>query len=298
MNADIFPGSPWWVAWNNDLITIAAAVPILLLAFLYARGLRSLGQHPRFHSTWRPAAYYLGLFIGYMAVESPLDHFADNLFSAHMVQHELLMMVAAPLVLLGAPMIPVLRGIPRPIRRKYVRPMLQARPARAALRTLSNPFAAWTIFAIALVTWHLPGPYDLGESNDVIHDFEHLSLTLAAMLFWWNVIDPVPLKPNLSHLLRIPYAFTFGVLAMGFFAFVTLSEHPWYSATLQTAPLYGLTSLEDQQIGGVFMWIAGSFIMLAAVLKDLWGVVRDEQRAQEAEERLEHRSGPRRAAAP
>ena len=108
-----------WLSWSFDPLALTL-VP--LAALLYARGLSTLGPTPRFHDSWRPWAFYSGLVVVLVALVSPLDHLSDELFLGHMAQHVLLMMVAVPLVLLGAPMIPMLRGVPRPIRRRLVIP--------------------------------------------------------------------------------------------------------------------------------------------------------------------------------
>jgi putative membrane protein len=273
-----------WNSWSLDPV---ALVGIPLVAFLYYRGLASLGNRRRFHSTWRPWSFYLGLLMLAGALLSPLDHLSDELFYAHMTQHMLIMMVGAPLILLGAPIIPVLRGIPRPIRRSAVIPVLQSLPVRFVLRTLSRPLVAWPVYVLVLWIWHLPVLFVGALEDELLHFVEHFTFAFAAYLFWWNIIDPHPLRPNLSYLARIPYIFiTVGpTFALG--AFLTFSSDPWFSPYAITAPLHGISALEDQQVGGTIMWIPGSFIIGTALILDLFLAARQEQRAQLAQERGE-----------
>jgi putative membrane protein len=271
----------FWLSWSLDPIAI---VLVPLAALLYAHGLRTLGPSPRFHDSWRPWAFYSGLALVLVALISPLDHLSDELFIAHMAQHILLMLVAAPLVLLGAPMIPILRGVPRSIRRKVVIPIAQSLPVRMFLRLLTAPLVAWPLYVGVFVGWHIPGLYVAALEDPWVHTLEHAMFAAAAYLFWWNVIDPLPLKPNLSYLLRVPYVFVMVVPTFILGAFITFTKEPWYAPYALTTEKYALSHLEDQQLGGAAMWIAGSFIMGAAMLLNLLYVVRTEQAKQDAEE--------------
>ena len=277
----------WWTNWSLDPI---ALIGIPLAAFLYYRGLQSLGERRRFHGTWRPSSFYAGLFALAVALLSPLDHLSDELFMAHMTQHMLLMMVGVPLVLLGAPIIPVLRGIPRPIRRRIVIPTFQSLPVRFVLRTLSRPLVAWPAFVFSMFAWHLPSLYEAALANEGLHLAEHAVFAIGAYLFWWNVIDPHPLRPNLPYLVRIPYIFITVVPAFVLGAFLTFAGEPWYETYIVSAPLYGFSGIEDQQLGGVIMWIPGSFIIGTALILDLYVAIKQEQHKQDSEEAIRDRA--------
>ena len=268
---------PFWTAWSLDL---TALVGIPIAALLYARGLRSLGSRRRYHATWRPWSFYAGLAVIAAALLSPLDHFSEELFSIHMTQHVLLMMVGAPLVLLGAPMIPILRGIPRRTRRSVVIPVAKSLPVRAVLRTLTRPLVAWPAYVGVLLLWHVPPFFEAALENEAVHLFEHLTFASAAYLFWWNIVDPLPLRPNLSYLARVPYIFVTVVPSFLLGAFLTFSDAAWFDPYELTAPLHGFTTIEDQQLGGVIMWLSGSFIIGATLMIDLYLAVRYEQRQQ------------------
>ncbi len=275
-------GVSTWAAWSLDPI---ALVLIPLGAWLYARGLaRSRGSRRRRHPAWRPLSFYAALAIILVALVSPLDHLADELFLTHMVQHLLLVAVAPPLLLLGAPMIPVLRGIPRGIRRALVIPALKSPLVRVPLRIAALPLVAWPLYVTALLAWHIPGAFDLALRSAPAHLFEHATFLGASMVWWWNVVDPVPLKPNLSYLARVPYIFftTVPVFVLG--AFLAFAPSAWYGFYSDFTSDYGLTPLEDQQLGGIIMWIPGSMILMTALLTVLIFVVRTEERQQRERE--------------
>ena len=274
------PG-PQLLAWGADP---AALVLIPLAALLYARGLASLGSRRRFHDGWRPWAFYSGLALALAALAGPLDHLADELFLAHMTQHVMLVLGAVPLVLLGAPVVPIMRGVPRPVRRIALIPLLKLRPVRALLRLISQPLVAWSLFVGAFLGWHFPLAFEAAATNEAVHVLEHASFAIGAYLFWWNIIDPLPLKANLTYLVRVPYIFITVVPNFVLGAFLTFAPNAWYAVYEASAALYGMTGLEDQQLGGVIMWIPGSFIIGTALVIDLAMAVRLEQREQLARE--------------
>ncbi|MEX2598673.1 MAG: cytochrome c oxidase assembly protein, partial [Dehalococcoidia bacterium] len=229
-------------------------------------------------------------FTVFIALVSPVDRLAGDLFFMHMVQHELLVLVAAPLLLLSAPMLPLLRGVPRPVRQRLVIPVAKAKAVRSTLGFLTQPAIAWGLFVIVFFGWHLPPLYAAAQNNDAVHILAHVTLTWTALLFWWNVVDPLPLRPKLSYLARVPYIFLMTLPNLLLSAFVTFSDTPWYAIHEVRALLHGITALEDQQIGGAIMWIPGSFIMGAALLINLWMSVKSEERNQRARERLQQRA--------
>ena len=272
-----------WLAWSADP-TVLIGVP--LAAVLYARGLRSL-ERRRIHGKPRAVAFYLGLTAMFIALASPLDALAGELFAAHMAQHMLLMFFAVPAIQIGAPVIPMTRGVPRPIRKRVLIPFLKSAPVRAALRNLFRPLIAWPLFIGMLLGWHVPAAYEAALRNETIHVIEHAAFIFGAYLWWWNVIDPAPLRAGLSYLARVPFVFITIVPNFALGAFLTFAPSAWYPSYEATAPLYGLTALEDQEIGGVIMWVPGSFVVAAALLLALYYAVRGEQQAQLARERAE-----------
>ena len=272
-----------WLAWSADP---TALVGIPLAAVLYARGLRSL-ERWRIHDKRRAASFYLGLVALFVALVSPLDALSDELFLAHMGQHMLLMFFAVPAIQIGAPVIPLMRGIPRPLRRRVAIPLFKSPLVRGALRNLFRPLIAWPIFIGVIIGWHVPAAYEAALRNEAVHLVEHLTFALGAYLWWWNVIDPAPLRASLSYLARVPFVFITIVPTFVLGAFLTFAPNAFYPSYELTAPAYGLTALEDQEIGGVIMWIPGSFVVAAALLLSLYYAVRYEQQQQLARERAE-----------
>ncbi len=275
-------GTSLWLAWNLNPVLLFG---LAMVGWLYFRGLRaSTGRRRRLHPWWRPSLYYVALAAVFISLVSPLDHLADELFVMHMAQHMLLMVVAPPLVLLGAPMIPILRGIPRPIRRRFVAPVLRQRTLRRSLKYLSLPLIAWPLYVVTLLGWHTPAAYDLALRNEVAHVLEHFSFAAVALLFWWNVIDSVPLRSSLSYIGRVPYVFLMTVPNFSLGAFLTLSQEAWYERYLTQELRWGLSAMDDQQLGGLIMWIPGALVLLTALLSVLAYIALSEERRQRERE--------------
>ena len=270
-----------WLAWSADP---TALIGIPLAAILYARGLQSL-ERRRIHNRRRTASFYIGLIALFIALVSPLDALSDELFLAHMGQHMLLMFFAVPAIQIGAPVIPLMRGIPRPLRKRIAIPVFKSPLVRGVLRNLFRPLIAWPLFIGVILGWHFPVAYEAALSNEAVHLIEHLTFALGAYLWWWNVIDPTPLRSSLTYLARVPFVFITIVPTFVLGAFLTFAPNAFYPHYELTAPAYGITALEDQEIGGVIMWIPGSFVIAAALLLSLYYAIRYEQQAQLAHER-------------
>ena len=276
-------GEVTWASWHFDWPLL---LPLALVTFFYVRGLRPRAGRRSRHPAWRTACYLLGVATLGLAQESPLHSLADRQFSMHMVQHMLLMMIAVPLILLGAPAAPVLRGMPRTLRRRLVRPLVRSYAVRGVYRALTHPLIALIAITVALWGWHLmPGWYDTSVRNEFVHDLEHASFGWTAVLFWWNVIDPVPLRAALGYVARMLYvlagATTQGILA----AFLSLADRPLYDVYEEARPVFDMSPLADQELGGLIMWIPGQLLHLGVigVLFAVWAVKSERrQRAEEA----------------
>lgn len=278
---------PW--GWTLDPLVLALVVTASVLYFRGYRALARSGKRP-LHGKSQLSAFYLGIATVAVALLSPLDHLADELFLAHMTQHLLLTLVAPPLILLGAPLLPLFRGIPRGARRAVVIPVARAGEVRFVLRWLTKPIVAWSLFIAMLFAWHAPTAYEAALHNEWIHQLEHFAFWSTALLFWWNVVDPAPLRSTLSYLARLPYTFIVMVPMFVFGAFATHADTPWYPTYALTAPAYGLTPAEDQEIAGLIMWIPSSFILLGVILIELAVTVRAEERKQRQIEQAEARA--------
>ncbi|MDO9445049.1 MAG: cytochrome c oxidase assembly protein [Dehalococcoidia bacterium] len=274
----------WWLAWNFDPIVI---IPVALAGFFYARGLHRWSERSRQHSHWRTFSYYLGLLVLLLSVESPLDRLGEHHFSMHMVQHSLVMMVIPPLILLGAPTTPMLRGLPRWVRRHAVTPMLRSSAVAAVWRVLTFPVVAVGLFTLSQWFWHLmPGWYDTALNNDALHLVQHFSFFAVSVLFWWNIIDPKPLRSRIPMGFRIVYFYGAMIPKHILAALITFSPAPLYETYTQVALFLPWGPKQDQEIAGLMMWVPfGEMINLvtAAIIFQIWW--RQSERQQRAEER-------------
>ena len=281
----------FWNTWTFDPLTLAG---LAVLIVLYTRGLlRSRGRSGDLFPWWRPTSFYVGWTALLLGAVSPIDGLSGDLFLMHMVQHMLMMMVGPPLILVGAPVVPVLRGLPRVLRDDLAIPLFQMKRVRKALSFLASPLTAWLVFVFTVWVWHIPALYNEAVTNEALHFLQHATFIGAAAFFWWIAIDPVPLKPRLSYALRLLYLFLATLQSTALAAIITLSEDVLYSYYESVPRLWGLTPGEDQMIAGLIMWIPGAGIYFT-VLSILFFVMlaRDNERMR----RLEGRPvrGPRR----
>ena len=251
-----------WASWSVDPEVL---IPVGLAALIYLIGLTRWTDRHRAHQWWRTTCYLGGLATLVLAVESPLDLLGERHFMFHMVQHELLLMMAAPLILLGAPTTPMLRGMPRWLRLGVVRPLAGRRAVRRLYRLVTHPLLAVGLLTMMLWAWHLaPGWYDAALRHDIVHDLQHGSYAVAGVLFWWNVIDPAPLRARMAYPLRMAYLLIGGTPKHFLAALITFSSEPLYGAYAEVEPIVALGLLEDQAIGGLIMWAPSQMMHLVA----------------------------------
>ncbi len=208
------------------------------------------------------AAFCGGLAAVYLALASPVEPFAALLLWVHMVQHLLLMMVAPPLVWLGAPLLPVLRGLPRSVRVFWVAPLLAAPPLRRLFGRLTHPLVALPVFVVATWLWHLPMLYDLALRSTGWHYVQHVCFLGAGLLFWYPVVRPYPSRPRWSAWLLLPYLFFADLSNTVLSAVLTFSPRVFYPYYAEVPRLAGLSVLDDQSAAGVLMWVPGSLVFL------------------------------------
>ncbi len=238
-------------------------ISLLTTAMLYLRGWLVLRRRdPLRWPTRRPAAFVSGLGALFLALASPIETFSSLLLQLHMLQHLLLMMIAPPLLWLGAPLFPLMMGLPRPIRMHWIAPLMRSCILRRAFRWLAHPVPAWLLFAAATWLWHLPPPYELALRSDTWHYMQHLCFLGAALLFWYPVVRPFPARPRWSPWLLVPYLILADVQNTLLAAWLTFSDAPIYRYYTEQPRLGNLSPLEDQAAAGVLMWVPGSLIYL------------------------------------
>jgi cytochrome c oxidase assembly factor CtaG len=212
------------------------------------------------------AAFVAGLGTIVLALDSPIDAYADQLFWVHMLQHVLLLTVAPPLILLGRPWPRMWRALPLEARTKVARTLAREHWT-APLRALTRPLPAWVLFNATMVGWHIPAAYNATLTSGSIHQLEHALFFFTGLLFWARVIDPGPLRPKLEWPARLAYVI--GAMVVGWLLAIALVlvPHPLYEhyAALVARP-GGISALTDQQLAGGVMWVLGSISYTVALL--------------------------------
>jgi putative membrane protein len=243
-------GRDWWESWNPEPVTIMLLV---VSAVLYGVGVARLRRRARA----RTIAFYTALAVVAAALLSPLHGLAERLLAAHMVQHLLLILVAAPLLVYGAGAVAVIVGLPARVRRGVQKVRSRVAPARWLVL---NPVLVGGLHALAMWSWHLPVPYEAGLENSLLHALQHASFLGTALLLWTLVI-------GVGRRRRA----ALGVAILLMFATMLQSGALGAVLTFATRPLYGVhvagaaDALFDQQLAGLIMWVPAGVIYLVAM---------------------------------
>jgi putative membrane protein len=256
-----------------DTVTEPWVLDCLALSLLlYAAGLRKLWPRTQLGRTAllrQALAFGAGWGALTVALASPLDAAGGLLFSAHMVQHELLMIVAAPLLVLGRPLGVWAWGLPQAWL-QALGSVLRASPVRGAWRALTQPLHAWLLHFAALWLWHVPALFQAALLHPAVHALQHASFLFPALLFWWAVLEPT--HSARDHGAAIAYLFTTMLHTGALGALFAMSGQVWYPLYGTGASAYGLSALEDQQLGGLIMWVPGglAYVIAGLVLCARW----------------------------
>ncbi len=262
-------------SWSFDPLAVTL---LALSGWLYARGVRRLwreagdGRGIRRREAGSYAGGWVSLFI---ALVSPLHPWGRVLFSAHMTQHEVLMLVAAPLLVLGRPLIAYLWALPVGWARR-VGNWGKLAWWQAIWRRLTNPLAAWAIHAVALWIWHAPVLFEAVLKSELVHTLQHLCFFLSALLFWWALIHSR--EGLMGYGAAVLYLFTTSVHSGVLGALLTFARTVLYRSYNETTQTWGLSPLEDQQLGGLIMWVPAGLVYLFAGLLLFAGWMRESER--------------------
>jgi putative membrane protein len=241
------------LSWTTGSIHPEVVLACGVVAAAWAWAWHARGTRPRPGQAVRFAGGLLALLL---ALNGPLHDLSDwYLFSAHMVQHLVLTLVVPPLLL---------TGVPTFMLDALLRPCLARRAPGAVVRMLTRPLPAFTVYAVAVVGWHLPGPYNTALEIHGWHVAEHLALLAAAVLGWWPIVSPSRLAPPLPYAAQLLYLFVFGMPMTVVAAMITAAEHVLYPFYEAAPRIVDLTPLADQRLGGVIMWVPSGLIPLAA----------------------------------
>lgn len=251
---------------------------VIVAALLYhAGGTRRLGSRDRAgERRWRAISFYCGLAAVVVALDSPLEAYSRSLFWAHMTQHVLLLMVAAPLIVLARPWMRLWRSLPLSWRRPLARalgPGPSAGRMRRLARALGRPLPSFVLFAGVLIAWHVPALFDATLRSEPVHVLEHSLFFTTALMFWKQVIHSPPLRSALGHVARVGYVVGAMVVSWGVAVVLALAPHPLYAhyAHEATRP-GGISALGDQQLAAGIMWVPGSitFVIVLFVYVQRW----------------------------
>ena len=284
--------------WSFDPFLILVAVVVgwheTGLYRLAKRSRPERTRERRIRSLW----FYAGLLVLLLAVESPIDYWADSYFMVHMVQHLLLMFAAPSLVVAGAPGQPLLAALPGRSAKTVTRSVLAdgwSRPLRSLWWFLTEPVVAVVLFNLVMVVWHIPAAFDLAENNQVVHIWlMHSSFFLAGVLFWLQFIPSPPFRSRMPLLGRAAALLATNVvmifIAMSLSIFATHSVYAVYNHV----PGVTLPAFADQQIGAAILWVCGDFWALPTMIITIRKLLNDETGVGTALDRFV-RSGSRSA---
>jgi putative membrane protein len=266
-----------WSGWSFEPGVVIA---LLLTGWLFFRGLRALWGNAgtgRGVTAGEAASFSAGWLTLAVALVSPVHRLGDVLFSAHMAQHELLMALAAPLIVLGRPLVALLWAVPCTWRRALGSWFAQP-TVRGAWTSLSSAPAAWTIHALAIWIWHIPALFQATLASEAIHTAQHVSFLGSALLFWWALLRGR--EGRLGVPSAVLYLFTTAVHTSLLGALLAFSSRVWYPVYATRTAQWGLTPLEDQQLAGVIMWVPAGLSYLIAALAVVASWLKEPVRGQ------------------
>jgi putative membrane protein len=278
---DVITPHEVWRSWSFDP-AIAAGIFVLCVAYVVGLGRLWSKGRSRGVSVLQSVSFAGGVAVLVIALLSPLDGLAESLFSAHMIQHLLLILVAAPLLIAGSVGTAAGLGLPVVARRR-VRTWERHRVTKAIIGPLAHPVPVLVLHLSALYLWHLPVLYQAALRNDFIHALEHLSFFGTALMFWWLIIDRKG-RQRLGDGAAVLFVFLAGFASGALGALLTFAPAALYPLQALGARAWGLTPLQDQQLAGLIMWVpAGVVYVLAAALLFLrWMSDTDTAMARES----------------
>lgn len=240
-----------------------AATGLVIAAVVYVRGWQRIrvtrqGLFP----VWRLWCFLGGLSSIWIALASPIDSLDEVLLTAHMAQHLILMSVAPPLLLLGAPAVPLLRGLPRWFLRPVLGPLFRAPWLHRAFRAVTYPVFAFMAMNVAYAGWHVPFAYELALRSEAWHSVEHACFFWTSLLFWFPVIQPWPSVSRWSRWSLVPYLAGADLVNTGVSASLTFAGRVIYPSYAAAPRVFDISALNDQAAAGAFMWVLGSIIFL------------------------------------
>ena len=250
-------------------------VPLLVIAMLYVTGMVRFLRRSRGIKILPVICFAAGWTSLLLALDSPIHELSEQLFWVHMTQHEILVLISAPLLVLARPLVPFLWAFPERTR-SALGSMAGSRHFRNAWALISAPIVAWLLHAFALWLWHAPVLFIATLHSDLVHALQHISFLGSALLFWWALLGNH--GGRLGYGGAVLYVFTTAIHTSLLGAWLTFAPTVWYTPYAKTAPAWNLTALQDQQLGGLIMWIPAGALLTAIGLGLLVKLVADSER--------------------
>jgi putative membrane protein len=260
--------------WEFDPITIVLLALSALLYFQGTHRLRDRSTEPAGLRPWNIHCYWVGLISLAIALISPIHTAGSILFAAHMTQHEILMLVSAPLLVLGRPLVPYLWGLP-PAWRRSLGAVANSRVWIRFWRGITKPLVAFLIHSVTVWVWHAPALFQFAVKNEAMHALQHITFLGSALLFYWSILQSATQR---RYSEAVFYLFLIATHTGILGALITFSSHVWYPIYAVRTLTLGLTPLEDQQLGGLIMWVpAGALYTIAGIWCGVKWLNRDEK---------------------
>jgi putative membrane protein len=262
-------GATWWQHWTFEPVTVGLLV---LSAAIYAAGVRNAWSHAGSRAgirVWQAGAFAAGMAALAVAQMSPLAWLSDVLFSAHMTQHEILMLVAAPLLVLGQPLLALVWALPR--RRRAAAAAAFRGPAfTAAWHRITSPLAVFLLHAVALWIWHVPALFEAALASEAVHFVQHTCFLVTAALFWWGMA--YGRYGRMGYGVAILYVFLTALHNTMLGALLTIAPATWYTSYDLMAVRWQVDALADQQLAGLIMWVPSgvAFLVVGLALTAAW----------------------------
>jgi putative membrane protein len=267
----------WRGAWSWEP---GIVIPLALLAILYAigsyRSRRRNSQRPAIKG-WQLVSFWAGWIVLFLALDSPLHKLGEVLFSAHMSQHELLMVVAAPLLVFSKPLVAMLFAFPESWRAK-IGAATKSPTFQTAWLAITGPLFVWLLHGTTIWVWHIPVLYEATLDNEFIHALQHISFLGTALLFWWTLVHGRYGK--LGYGIAFVYVFTTALHTSLLGALMTFTQRVWYPIYDGRTGPWNLSPIEDQQLGGLIMWIPSGVIFVVVGLAMFAAWIGESERRQ------------------
>lgn len=266
-----------WTAW---VYTPSITAPIVLTILVYCLGLIRRNQQHKPINHIRTTLFFLGLFFFYIALQSPLEPLSDHYFYLHQIEHLIIRMFGPWLIILSMPMNTLIQGLPNRIRRGIVKPIIKNRVMHLIYRIFTQPYFATFLFIASLYIWQIPNLHNQALNDQFLHDCMHVSMIVTAFFFWWVISDPRRSAARCSYGIRLFLLWAVTTFNSILGAIITMTRSEIYTGYNQDITAILMTAMEDQQHGGLILWVPGGMMGLlgTAVVFYLW--VRDSKRQQ------------------